>query len=189
MHCHHCSSRFGQLDTKWESQYLFRIQFGTVKCLYLSLNVIGLRLIRLQRHWFVFRLQNMPKRTANGSPPTKKNRSRRVTRSLDKSLVCAFCRSNIPLIADHAVIYPCQCDVCPQCLLELLGTKGTKDVDCSACNTPIHSHHFHKARVPNASVVKYEQVEPQQHPQQPHQPDDRMWFKNPLKSFLMVNRH
>ena len=131
----------------------------------------------------------MTKRTSDGAPPANKNRGRRVTRSLDKSLKCAFCQSDIPLLADHAVIYPCGCDVCLRCLLKLVGPRSTNDVDCTACNTPIHSHHFHKARVPDTEVVKYVQQQPEQPQTQQQQPDERMWLKNPLKSLFTMNRH
>jgi hypothetical protein len=131
----------------------------------------------------------MSKRTADGAPPTKRNGSRRVTRSLDKSLACAFCHSEIPLIADHVVVYPCQCNVCPRCLLELLSPRGTADVDCLACGTPIHSHQFHRARAPDAKVVKCEQPQQkQQPPPEPQQIDDKSWLRHPLRSFVTMNR-
>jgi hypothetical protein len=68
----------------------------------------------------------MAKQTADGAPSAKKNGGRRVTRSLDKSLACAFCfcRSEIPL-SNSNTRSRCHLTVPMQCLsVVFIGVAG-----------------------------------------------------------------
>ena len=98
----------------------------------------------------------MRKRRADGAESGQQQYSRPITRNvLTDDLRCRRCSSSIELAADHVVLSPCGCRLCPECLLEVLAEKGAGEVDCPCCSASVSSHQFHKARQPRREIVKH----------------------------------
>jgi hypothetical protein len=96
----------------------------------------------------------MSKRKATTSHSSQGHYHWPITRgTITDNLSCCRCSSSIDIVADHAVLSPYHCCVCPECLLEVLTEKGAGKVDCPSCGTPFSSHHFYKGRLPRQEIV------------------------------------
>ena len=91
---------------------------------------------------------------------------RRLTRSQQErvkqgeandGLQCLKCLELIPCVGGHVEVLPCRCEICPECLLELIGEQGTKNVVCPAisCDSLLCGHQFFNNRLANRSKVQY----------------------------------
>ena len=98
----------------------------------------------------------MSKRKATASHSAQGHYHGPITRgTITDNLSCCRCSSSIDIVADHVVLSPCHCCVCPECLLEVLAEKGAGKVDCPSCGTPVSSHHFYKGRLPRREIVRH----------------------------------
>jgi uncharacterized Zn finger protein (UPF0148 family) len=98
----------------------------------------------------------MSKRKAAASHSSQGHYHGPITRgTITDNLSCCRCSSSIDIVADHVVLSPCHCCVCPECLLEVLAEKGAGKVDCPSCGTSVSSHHFYKGRLPRREIVRH----------------------------------
>ena len=54
---------------------------------------------------------------------------------------CYNCNQQLYL-HDHVILKPCQCIVCPKCLLSAHAARGTTLLSCGKCGTKVNSHEF-----------------------------------------------
>lgn len=131
---------------------------------------------------FHFSVAKMAKRLVSGSNAANKRQVRPLTRNATTdNLSCSDCRSSIALTADHAVLQPCCCVFCLECLLKLLGPRS-KSVQC-CCGFPACSHQYYKQRTPRRDKVLYAKPETRR-----PSVDDRAWMNKPLASLFEVNK-
>ena len=88
----------------------------------------------------------MPTATLVRAP---RKRSRRDT------VCCAFCAVPIPDGVSHAILSPCKCTVCLECLLEAHAKRGVKLCVCR-CSKEVKSHRIVKADQTVGAAVEYE---------------------------------
>ena len=68
---------------------------------------------------------------------------------------CAFCAVPIPDGVSHAILSPCKCTVCLECLLETHAKRGVKLCVCQ-CSKGVKSHRIVKADQTVGAAVEYE---------------------------------
>ena len=123
----------------------------------------------------------MPKRVAAESLVPVSRPVRPITRrTRSDNLSCSWCSSGIAPAADHVVLSPCQCTVCPKCLLSELAPRGRSEAQCLCCSSPICSHQYFQSRL--AQLPKAEYHEPQTEPQI----DDKLWVQQPMKCLALT---
>ena len=54
---------------------------------------------------------------------------------------CYSCNQQLYL-HDHVILKPCQCIVCPKCLLSAHAARGTALLSCGKCGTKVNAHEF-----------------------------------------------
>jgi len=54
---------------------------------------------------------------------------------------CYSCSQQLYL-HDHVILKPCQCIVCPKCLLSAHAARGTTLLSCGKCGTKVNAHQF-----------------------------------------------
>lgn len=54
---------------------------------------------------------------------------------------CYSCNQQLYL-HDHVILKPCQCIVCPKCLLSAHAVRGTTLLSCGKCGTKVTAHQF-----------------------------------------------
>jgi len=54
---------------------------------------------------------------------------------------CYSCNQQLYL-HDHVILKPCQCIICPKCLLSAHAVRGTTLLSCGKCGTKVNSHEF-----------------------------------------------
>lgn len=104
-------------------------------------------------------------------PITRRNKS--------DNLSCSWCSRDISPDADHVVLSPCQCTVCPKCLLFELAPRGNSEAQCHCCSSPICSHQYFESRL--AQLPKAEYQKPTAEPQI----DDKTWLQQPMKCLTL----
>ena len=67
---------------------------------------------------------------------------------------CYSCNQQLYL-HDHVILKPCQCIVCPKCLLSAHAVRGTTLLSCGKCGTKVNSHEFVNS-VSGGDTVAYE---------------------------------
>jgi hypothetical protein len=100
-------------------------------------------------------------------------------RTKSDNLSCSWCSRTIPPEADHVVLSPCKCTVCPRCLLHELAPRGNNEVQCLCCSSPICTHQYFEswlAQLPKATYQK---------PSAEPQVDDKLWLQQPMKCLTL----
>eukprot|EP00956_Cyclotella_meneghiniana_P028020 scaffold64287_cov41-Cyclotella_meneghiniana.AAC.2 len=83
-------------------------------------------------------------------------RTRLTQNESSKGIECIACSLNIPPSADHVELSPCQCVICPECLLSKVCSHGgsADGMSCGCCcDSIVTSHLYHKARHPSQSIA------------------------------------
>ena len=77
-------------------------------------------------------------------------------RNKSDNLSCSWCSRDISPDADHVVLSPCQCTVCPKCLLFELAPRGNSEAQCHCCSSPICSHQYFESRLAQLPKAEYQ---------------------------------
>ena len=102
-------------------------------------------------------------------------------RTKTDNLSCSWCSSNISPMADHAVLSPCECAVCPKCLLRELAPRGRNEAQCSSCESLITSHQYFEAWMPQLPRVEYHEQEKEE------EINDKKWLQQPMKCLSLTS--
>eukprot|EP00956_Cyclotella_meneghiniana_P028079 scaffold64551_cov56-Cyclotella_meneghiniana.AAC.1 len=112
-------------------------------------------------------------------------RTRLTRNESSKGIECIACSLNIPPSADHVELSPCQCVICPECLLSKVCSHGSADVmSCGCCNSIVSGHLYHKARHPSQSIVVHTSPA-----ESSPVVDDKSWMQKPMRTLMTKNRH